>query len=159
MRALVQRVTRASVTVDGKVVGEVGTGFLVLLGVGPDDDEAVTAKLADKVAKLRVFADTEGRMNLDLDQVGGGCLVVSQFTLYGDTRTGNRPGFSGAAAPELGEALYRAFVARLRERGLSVQTGRFGASMQVELVNDGPVTLWLDSAELFGAGRAGRRAD
>jgi D-tyrosyl-tRNA(Tyr) deacylase len=150
MRALVQRVSRARVTVEGAVVGEVGVGFLVLLGVGPADDVAVAARLADKVAKLRVFADAHGRMNLDLDSVGGACLVVSQFTLYGDARSGNRPGFSTAAAPELGEALYATFVARLRERGLPVQTGRFGADMQVELVNDGPVTLWLDSAELFG---------
>lgn len=149
MRALVQRVARASVTVDGSVIGSVGTGFLVLLGVGPDDDTGVADRLADKVAKLRVFPDADGRMNLSLDQVGGGCLVVSQFTLYGDVRSGNRPGFSAAAAPELGDALYRRFVARLRQRGLPVETGRFGADMQVELVNDGPVTLWLDSAELF----------
>ena len=149
MRALVQRVARASVTVDGSVIGSVGTGFLVLLGVGPDDDTGVADRLADKVAKLRVFPDADGRMNLSLDQVGGGCLVVSQFTLYGDVRSGNRPGFSAAAAPELGDALYRRFLARLRERGLPVETGRFGADMQVELVNDGPVTLWLDSAELF----------
>ncbi len=149
MRALVQRVARASVTVDGSVIGSVGTGFLVLLGVGPDDDTGVADRLADKVAKLRVFPDADGRMNLSLDQVGGGCLVVSQFTLYGDVRSGNRPGFSAAAAPELGDALYRRFVARLRESGLPVETGRFGADMQVELVNDGPVTLWLDSAELF----------
>ena len=149
MRALVQRVARASVTVDGSVIGSVGTGFLVLLGVGPDDGTGVADRLADKVAKLRVFPDADGRMNLSLDQVGGGCLVVSQFTLYGDVRSGNRPGFSAAAAPELGDALYRRFVARLRESGLPVETGRFGADMQVELVNDGPVTLWLDSAELF----------
>lgn len=144
-----QRVTRASVTVDGSVIGSVGTGFLVLLGVGPDDDTGVADRLADKVAKLRVFSDSQGRMNLSLDQVGGGCLVVSQFTLYGDVRSGNRPGFSAAAAPDLGAALYRRFVARLLERGLPVETGSFGADMQVELVNDGPVTLWLDSAELF----------
>jgi len=152
MRALVQRVKRASVTVLGTVVGDIGIGFLVLVGVGPADDEAVADRLADKVAKLRVFPDVEGRMNLSLDQVGGACLVVSQFTLYGDTRSGNRPGFSAAAAPELGEALYRRFVARLRERGLPVQTGSFGADMQVELVNDGPVTLWLDSDQLFDPG-------
>lgn len=152
MRALVQRVTRASVTVADESVGAIGIGLLVLLGVGPTDDEALAVKLADKVAKLRVFADSEGRMNLDLDQVGGGCLVVSQFTLYGDVRSGNRPGFSAAAPPELGDALYRRFVARLRERGLPVSTGRFGAGMQVELVNDGPVTVWLDSDVLFGQG-------
>jgi len=149
MRALVQRVARAEVRVAGEVVGRVGRGFLVLLGVGPDDDEAVAAKLADKVRKLRVFGDDEGRMNLSLGQVGGGCLVVSQFTLYGDLRSGNRPGFSRAAPPEQAERLYLAFADALRACGVPVQTGRFGAVMEVELVNDGPVTLWLDSGELF----------
>lgn len=155
MRALVQRVKCASVTIDGAVVGEVGGGFLVLLGVGHADDEALADKLADKVAKLRVFADDEGRMNLSLDQVGGDCLVVSQFTLYGDTRSGNRPGFSSAAPPEQGEALYLRFVARLRERGIVVATGRFGADMQVASINDGPVTLWLDSDQLYPQGAGG----
>lgn len=145
MRALVQRVTRAQVSVDGTPVGSVGTGLLVLLGVGQRDTEDVAARLADKVAKLRVFSDAQGRMNLSLDQVGGGCLVVSQFTLYGDVRSGNRPGFSAAAQPELGDALYQRFVAALRLRGVPVETGVFGADMQVELVNDGPVTLLVDS--------------
>jgi len=149
MRALVQRVSRASVSVAGTAVGRIGIGFMVLLGVGHGDDERVAERLADKVAKLRVFPDDEGRMNRSLAQVGGSCLVVSQFTLYGDVRSGNRPGFSAAAVPELGDALYRGFVARLRVHGVPVETGSFGASMQVELVNDGPVTLWLDSDELF----------
>src|SRR5690606_31385858 len=125
-------------------------GFLVLLGVGPDDDDHVAAKLAEKVRKLRVFADDAGRMNLAVDQVGGGCLVVSQFTLYGDLRSGNRPGFSRAAPPELAERLYLSFAAALERSGVPVATGSFGADMAVELVNDGPVTLWLDSDELFG---------
>lgn len=136
-------------TVEGLLIGEIGIGFLVLLGVAHADDAALAERLADKVAKLRVFADDEGRMNRSLDQVGGACLVVSQFTLYGDARSGNRPGFSAAAAPDHGEALYLRFVQRLRERGLPVATGRFGADMQVELVNDGPVTLWLDSEQLY----------
>lgn len=145
-----QRVSRAQVRVAGEVVGNVGRGFLVLLGVGPDDDEAVAAKLAEKVRKLRVFADDEGKMNRSVDQVGGACLVVSQFTLYGDLRSGNRPGFSRAAPPEQAERLYLEFAAALRRSGVPVETGRFGHEMEVELVNDGPVTLWLDSDELFG---------
>lgn len=149
MRALVQRVARASVTVDGEVIGQVGRGFLVLLGVGPNDTTTIADRLADKVLKLRVFPDGDGRMNLALADVAGECLVVSQFTLYGELRSGNRPGFSGAAPPELGDALYQRFVARLRQLGLRVDTGRFGAEMKVELVNDGPVTLWLDSDQLF----------
>ena len=142
--------TQASVSVDGAEIGRIGTGFLVLLGVGIGDDETLADRLADKVVKLRVFADDQGRMNRSLDQVGGGCLVVSQFTLYGDARSGNRPGFSTAADPALGEELYQRFVARVRHHGVPVETGSFGASMQVALVNDGPVTLWLDSRELFG---------
>lgn len=144
-----QRVTRAEVRVAGAVVGSVGRGLMVLLGVGPEDDEDVADRLAEKVRKLRVFADDTGRMNLALEQVGGGCLVVSQFTLYGDLRSGNRPGFSYAAPPEQAERLYLRFVAALRSAGVPVETGEFGADMAVELVNDGPVTLWLDSAELL----------
>lgn len=144
-----QRVTRAEVRVAGAVVGSVGRGLMVLLGVGPEDDEDVADRLAEKVRKLRVFADDSGRMNLALEQVGGGCLVVSQFTLYGDLRSGNRPGFSYAAPPEQAERLYLRFVAALRSAGVPVETGEFGAAMAVELVNDGPVTLWLDSAELL----------
>lgn len=149
MRALVQRVTHAAVRVDGESVGSVGTGFLVLLGVAPSDDESVAVRMADKVRKLRVFEDDAGKMNLSLEQVGGGCLVVSQFTLYGDVRSGNRPGFSPAARPEQAEPLYLKFVAALEQHGVPVATGRFGAMMEIELVNDGPTTLWLDSAELF----------
>ncbi len=144
-----QRVTRAEVRVAGAVVGSVGRGLMVLLGVGPEDDEDVVDRLAEKVRKLRVFADDTGRMNLALEQVGGGCLGVRQFTLYGDLRSGNRPGFSYAAPPEQAERLYLRFVAALRSAGVPVETGEFGADMVVELVNDGPVTLWLDSAELL----------
>lgn len=149
MRALLQRVTRASVTVAGELVGSIDSGLLVLLGVGPKDDEQVAVRLANKVLKLRVFADDAGRMNLSLAQSGGACLVVSQFTLYGDAKSGNRPGFSGAAEPAAAERLYRRFVEAVRESGVAVKTGRFAAMMAVELVNDGPVTLWLDSDELF----------
>lgn len=145
-----QRVSRAEVRVGSQPVAAIGPGLLVLLGVGPSDDEQVGARLAEKVRKLRVFGDPQGRMNLSLEQVGGECLVVSQFTLFGDLRGGNRPGFSSAALPELAERLYLDFAARLRAAGLVVRTGRFGAAMEVELVNDGPVTLWLDSDELFG---------
>jgi len=150
VRALLQRVTRASVIVDGEVSGAIERGLLVLLGVGPRDDELVADRLAAKVSKLRVFTDEAGKMNLSLEQAGGACLVVSQFTLYGDVKGGNRPGFSGAAEPGTAERLYRRFVAALRSTGMTVATGRFAAHMSVELVNDGPVTLWLDSDELFG---------
>ena len=152
MRALLQRVSSASVEVEGREVGRVDNGLLVLLGVGPEDDEAVAEKLADKVRKLRVFEDDEGRMNRALADVGGGCLVVSQFTLYGDARGGNRPGFTGAAPPERADALYRRFVDALEARGVPVATGSFGQEMRVALVNRGPVTLWLDSDELFPRG-------
>ncbi len=144
-----QRVARAEVRVAGEVIGSIGRGLLVLVGVGPEDDEDVADRLAEKVRKLRVFSDDAGRMNLALDQVGGGCLVVSQFTLYGDMRSGNRPGFSHAAPPEQAERLYLRFAAALRQAGVPVETGEFGADMAVELVNDGPVTLWLDSADLL----------
>lgn len=149
MRALVQRVERASVRVEGRTVGEIGVGLLVLLGVKPGDDAALATRLADKVRKLRIFEDGAGKMNLSLEQVGGACLVVSQFTLYGDVAGGNRPGFSGAARPELAEPLYLGFVEALRSAGVSVATGEFGAMMAVELVNSGPTTIWLDSDELF----------
>lgn len=133
----------------GSSVGAIGVGLLVLLGVGPKDDEATSARLAEKVRKLRVFADQAGKMNLSVEQVGGACLVVSQFTLYGDLSGGNRPGFSRAAQPARADALYRDFSRRLTEAGVTVANGSFGAEMEVELVNDGPVTLWLDSDELF----------
>lgn len=144
-----QRVSRAAVRVEARTVGEIGAGFLVLLGVQPGDDAELAKRLADKVRKLRVFEDEAGKMNLSLEQVGGACLVVSQFTLYGNAKDGNRPGFSGAARPEVAEPLYLEFVTALRQAGVAVATGEFGAMMDVELVNSGPTTLWLDTAELF----------
>ncbi len=147
MRALLQRTTGARVRVDGDVVGEIGAGLVVLLGVGPDDDEAVTDALARRVAELRIFDDAEGRTNLSLMDVGGAALLVSQFTLFADTRRGRRPGFTGAAAPELAERLYLRFAATLRGLGAEVATGRFGAVMAVERTNDGPFTIWLDTAD------------
>lgn len=149
MRALLQRVSRAAVTVDGELVGAIEKGLLVLLGVGPGDDERLAERMADKVRKLRVFPDAHGKMNLSLEQAEGACLVVSQFTLYGDTKSGNRPGFSRAADPETAERLYLHFAAALTAAGVPVQKGRFAAAMAVELVNDGPITLLLDSDELF----------
>jgi D-tyrosyl-tRNA(Tyr) deacylase len=135
------------VRVAAEVVGQIGAGLVVLLGVGPDDDEAVADGLARRVTELRVFDDAEGRTNLSLMDVAGAALVVSQFTLFADTRRGRRPGFTGAAAPELAERLYLRFAATLRELGVEVATGRFGAVMAVELVNDGPFTIWLDTAD------------
>jgi D-tyrosyl-tRNA(Tyr) deacylase len=135
------------VRVEAEVIGEIGSGLVVLLGVGPDDDEAVADGLARRVTELRIFDDAEGRTNLSLMDVGGAALVVSQFTLFADTRRGRRPGFTGAAAPELAERLYLRFAATLRELGVEVATGRFGAVMAVELVNDGPFTIWLDTAD------------
>lgn len=145
MRAVVQRVSRAGVSVDGEVVGAVGRGLLVLLGVAPTDTEAGARWLADKVVGLRIFPDDEGKMNRDVTEAGGGVLVVSQFTLYGDCRKGRRPSFIGAAPPEVAEPLYEAFVTAVRAQGVPAATGRFGAMMQVELVNDGPVTLLIDT--------------
>jgi D-aminoacyl-tRNA deacylase len=147
MRAVVQRTTRASVRVDGSTVGEIGTGVLILLGVGREDDDDSADRLASRVAGLRIFADADGRMNRDLTQVGGALLVVSQFTLFADASKGHRPSFIGAAPPEQGERLYSRFVERLRGIGLPVATGVFGAHMEVELVNDGPVTLVLTAGE------------
>jgi len=144
---LLQRTSGARVRVGNEVVGEVGPGLVVLLGVGPDDDEAVADALARRVTELRIFDDADGRTNLSLTDVGGGALVVSQFTLYADTRRGRRPGFTGAAAPELAERLYVRFADDLRGLGVEVATGRFGAVMAVELVNDGPFTIWLDTAD------------
>ena len=145
MRALLQRTSGARVRVDGAVIGEIERGLVVLLGVGPADDESVADALARRVTELRIFDDEAGRTNLSLIDVGGAALVVSQFTLYADTRRGRRPGFTGAAAPELGERLYLRFAAALRELGVEVATGQFGAVMEVELVNDGPFTIWLDT--------------
>jgi D-tyrosyl-tRNA(Tyr) deacylase len=144
VRAVVQRVSRAAVRVEGETVGAIGRGFVVLAGFAPGDDEAALAWMAEKVAGLRVFADADDKMNLALADVGGAVLVVSQFTLYGDASKGRRPSFVGAAPPERAEALYDRFVALLRERGVRAETGRFRALMEVELVNDGPVTLLLE---------------
>ena len=149
MRAVVQRVSRGEVRVDGAVTGAVGRGFVVLLGVGVEDREADALALADKVAALRVFEDPAGKMNLALAEVGGGVLVVSQFTLMGDARKGNRPSFVAAAPPEAASVLYERFCAALRQKGLPVATGVFRATMAVELVNDGPVTILLDTTRLF----------
>ena len=149
MRAVVQRVTRASVTVDDSIVGEIGLGFLVLLGITYADGEAEVQYLARKIAGLRLFEDDAGKMNLALDEVGGKVLVVSQFTLYGDTRKGRRPSFTNAAAPQAAEALYQRFCALLASEGVGVAQGTFQAHMQVALVNDGPVTLWLDTATMM----------
>jgi D-tyrosyl-tRNA(Tyr) deacylase len=147
MRALLQRTTGARVRVAGSVVGEVANGLVVLLGVGPDDDEATADALARRLTELRIFDDEAGRTNLSLIDVGGAALVVSQFTLYADTRRGRRPGFTGAADPELAERLYLRFAAALRDLGVEVATGKFGAVMEVELINDGPFTIWLDTSD------------
>ena len=144
MRAVVTRVREASVTIEGRVNGAIGQGFLVLLGVGPGDTEAVCDKLAEKICNLRVFEDENGRMNRSLEQVGGAILVVSQFTLSADTSS-RRPGFTGAAKPELAIPLYERFLERCRERGFPVRHGEFGADMQVYSCNDGPVTILLDT--------------
>ena len=149
MRAVVQRVSRASVGVGGEIVGAIECGFLVLVGVTHADTAADAESLADKIVGLRVFEDDAGKMNLSLADAGGRCLVVSQFTLYGDCRKGRRPSFVAAAKPEQAERLYETFVAAIRSRGVEVATGRFRAEMSVELVNDGPVTLLLDSGKLF----------
>jgi D-tyrosyl-tRNA(Tyr) deacylase len=141
-----QRVSEASVAVEGEVVSAIGGGLLVLLGVAAGDGEEQADTLARKVAALRIFADEEGKMNLNLTQAGGGALVVSQFTLCADLSRGNRPGFSRAAPPEAAETLYQHFCGRLRENGVAVETGRFGTEMDVRLVNAGPVTIWIDTA-------------
>ena len=147
MRAVVQRVTGASVSVAGEVVAEVGPGFVILVCAMAGDDAAEAARLAAKIAKLRVFRDTGGKMNLSVRDVQGAALVVSQFTLAADLR-GNRPGFSTAAEPEEGRRLYEVFAARLAEQSVPVSTGQFGAEMAVRLVNDGPVTIWMDTESL-----------
>lgn len=149
MRAVVQRVSRAKVTVAGEVVGEIGMGLLVLLGVGEEDRPDDAEYLAEKIVGLRIFPDDEGKMNRSLTEVGGGLLAVSQFTLYGDCRKGRRPSFVAAARPEQAVELYQAFVAEVRGRGIPAATGRFQEHMDVELVNDGPVTLLLDSRKAF----------
>ena len=144
MRAVVTRVSSASVTIDGQVEGAIDKGYLILLGVGPSDNEAVCDKLAEKICNLRVFEDENGKMNLNLEQVGGAMLVVSQFTLYADTSS-RRPGFSHAAKPNLAVPLYERFMDQCRARGFRVEHGRFGADMQVASVNDGPVTILYDT--------------
>jgi D-aminoacyl-tRNA deacylase len=147
MRCLIQRVSRASVSVDGRTVSAIGKGLLILCGVGQGDTDEDARWLAGKTARLRIFEDDQGKMNLPIEAVGGSALVVSQFTLYGDCRKGNRPSFVAAASPGEGNRLYELYAAALREAGVPVQTGIFRAMMQVELVNDGPVTLILDSAD------------
>lgn len=144
MRVVLQRVSQASVRVDGRLVGEIGVGYLALVGFAPADAEDGLVWMAEKIVGLRLFADDRGKMNRSLRDIGGGVLVVSQFTLYGDARKGRRPSFVGAAPPVQAEALYERFVQLLRERGAKVTTGEFGARMQVHLVNDGPVTLLLE---------------
>ena len=153
MRAVLTRVNSASVTIDGQVVGKIGKGFLILLGVGPEDTEKECRYLAEKALGLRVFEDENEKMNLGLDAVGGQVLVISQFTLYGNCRRGRRPSFAGAAGPELGEKLYEQFLADCAALGYPPQHGRFGADMQVESVNDGPVTLILDTDQLMNEPR------
>ena len=148
MRTVIQRVSHASVTIDQKIHGEIDKGFLLLVGIQDEDDEKVIAKMADKIYKLRIFEDENGKMNLSLSQVDGAVLSVSQFTLYADCKKGNRPSFDGAGKPEHAKAMYLRFNEILREKGLKVEEGIFGADMKVELLNDGPVTIILDSKEL-----------
>ena len=149
MRAVLTRVKSASVTIDGEVVGKIGKGFLILLGVGPEDTLEHCRYLAQKALGLRIFEDENGKMNLGLDQIGGEVLVVSQFTLYGNCRKGRRPSFTDAAPPQLGNELYEAFLKECEALGYPPQHGQFGADMKVESINDGPVTLWLDTQQLM----------
>ena len=151
MRAVVTRVSSASVAIDGETVGEIGTGFLVLLGIGPEDTQAQAEKLADKICGLRVFADQAGKMNLNLAAVGGALLVVSQFTLYADIKS-RRPGFTKAAPPAVAIPLYETFLDLCRARGFQVEHGQFGADMAVASVNDGPVTIWMDTEAMQRGG-------
>ena len=149
MRAVIQRVSRASVKVDGELMGEIAKGLLVLLGVALDDSQADADYLAEKIAGLRIFEDDAGKMNLSVAEVGGAVLAVSQFTLFGDVRRGKRPSFDAAARPEQAKALYESFVGHIRASGLRCETGRFQEMMEVELVNSGPVTILLDSKKMF----------
>ena len=155
MKAVVQRVSRARVTVGDEVTGEIGAGLLVLLGVAQGDPPEAEATLANKIAGLRIFQDDAGKMNLSVSDIGGQVLVVSQFTLLADCRKGRRPSFIGAAPPDEADRRYEGFCQLLRDKGLTVATGRFGASMDVELVNAGPVTILLDTVELLGPRRGG----
>ena len=150
MRALVQRVSRGAVRVEGETIGAIGTGLVILVGVGEGDADGDADFLANKIAGLRIFSDADGKFNLSVQDVGGGALVVSQFTLYADARKGRRPSFIRAAAPDRAEALVARFAAALTALGLAVETGRFRSHMEVEIHNDGPVTIWLDTAELRG---------
>ena len=149
MRAVIQRVTRASITVHGEVAGQIGSGLMVLLAIGRDDTSAAAESMADRIVNLRIFNDAEGKMNRSLLDTGGALLAASQFTLYGDARGGRRPSFVQAAPAELGRALYEEFLRAVQEKGIHVETGIFQAHMAVELVNDGPVTILLDSDKLF----------
>lgn len=148
MRAVVTRVSSASVTIGGSVVGQIGQGFLILLGIGPDDTEKEATRLAEKILSLRVFCDEAGKMNLGLEAIGGQVLVISQFTLYGDVHHGRRPSFIGAAPPQRAIPLYEFFLAECTRLGYPPQHGQFGADMKVASVNDGPVTLWVDTDDL-----------
>lgn len=148
MRALLQRVSRADITVEGVQTGSIGQGYVILLGVGHDDDETAAEKLWTKTRRLRIFDDGDGKANLSLEDVGGDVLIVSQFTLYANCRRGNRPSFTDAGAPAAAEALYERFVELARADVAHVETGVFGADMQVDLTNDGPFTIWLDTADL-----------
>jgi D-aminoacyl-tRNA deacylase len=149
MRAVVQRVSRATVKVDGNVVGQINAGLLVLLGIGQDDSESDADYLAEKITGLRIFEDPDGKMNLSVTDAGGAVLAVSQFTLFGDVRRGKRPSFDAAARPELAKRIYEYFVERVRAAGVRCETGTFQAMMQVELINEGPVTIMLDSRKVF----------
>ncbi len=149
MRAVLTRVKEASVAIDGEIVGQIGRGFLILLGIGPEDSEAQCKKLCEKALGLRIFEDDAGKMNLGLSDIGGEVLVVSQFTLYGDCRKGRRPSFTGAAAPDLAIPLYERFLQLCKDAGFPPQHGQFGADMQVSSINDGPVTLILDTDSLM----------
>ncbi|HET9477295.1 MAG TPA: D-aminoacyl-tRNA deacylase [Dehalococcoidia bacterium] len=154
MRVVVQRVSRAAVSVGGEEIAAIGRGLLLLVGVAERDDEAEARRMAAKCAEMRIFPDADGKFNLSVTEAGGEALVVSQFTLLADVRRGRRPSFTGAAAPEIAEPLVEAFAGALRDAGVAAQTGRFGAKMEVALVNDGPVTIVLDSAELDRPRRA-----
>jgi D-aminoacyl-tRNA deacylase len=144
MRTVIQRVTHGRVSVEGTAVAEIGLGLVILLGIGPDDNEEKAAQLAKKIALLRIFEDEQGKINKSILDMGGSAIVVSQFTLYADTRKGNRPSFTGAAAPDLARPLVDRFAALLSEQGVPTQTGEFGAHMRVEIDNDGPVTIWME---------------
>ena len=148
MRALLQRVSQAQVAIEGKIEGQIQQGYVILLGVGQNDTAAEAEKLWNKIVKLRLFADADGKTNLNLEQVGGQVLIVSQFTLYANCKKGNRPSFTNAGSPALGEELYEYFLGLAKDSGFAVASGKFGADMQVTLTNDGPFTIWLDTDEL-----------